>query len=317
MTSISHSQRYLPHDLNTKFYAVKLYRQGYSISFVCRRYKISKRSLMRWNKKFDGTKESLIDKSHRPLSPHPNAHTEQELKWIENYLRRNPHISMCELYGKLRVEKGYSKNASSLFRVLRKMGIYVNKEKKERYTPKKYDTPSNIGIKWQMDVKYVPKYCYSGNDGQKFYQYTIIDEASRERFIYPYQEQSSYSTIDFVKRAIVYFGYQPKIIQTDNGQEFTYTMKTDRTHPLDTLLNQLNITHQLIRPRTPRHNGKVERSHRNDQNRFYNFLSFYSYDDLKKQTKSYLKRSNNIPMQVLGWLSPLEMRNQIKKQYDK
>lgn len=317
MTSISHSQRYLPHDLNTKFYAVKLYRQGYSISFVCRRYKISKRSLMRWNKKFDGTKESLIDKSHRPLSPHPNAHTEQELKWIENYLRRNPHISMCELYGKLRVEKGYSRNASSLFRVLRKMGIYVNKEKKERYTPKKYDTPSNIGIKWQMDVKYVPKYCYSGNDGQKFYQYTIIDEASRERFIYPYQEQSSYSTTDFVKRAIVYFGYQPKIIQTDNGQEFTYTMKTDRTHPLDTLLNQLNITHQLIRPRTPRHNGKVERSHRNDQNRFYNFLSFYSYDDLKKQTKSYLKRSNNIPMQVLGWLSPLEMRNQIKKQYDK
>ena len=317
MTIISHSQRYLPHDLNTKFYAVKLYRQGYSISFVCRRYKISKRSLMRWNKKFDGTKESLIDKSHRPLSPHPNAHTEQELKWIENYLRRNPHISMCELYGKLRVEKGYSRNASSLFRVLRKMGIYVNKEKKERYTPKKYDTPSNIGIKWQMDVKYVPKYCYSGNDGQKFYQYTIIDEASRERFIYPYQEQSSYSTIDFVKRAIVYFGYQPKIIQTDNGQEFTYTMKTDRTHPLDSLLNQLNITHQLIRPRTPRHNGKVERSHRNDQNRFYNFLSFYSYDDLKKQTKSYLKRSNNIPMQVLGWLSPLEMRNQIKKQYDK
>ena len=317
MTSISHSQRYLPHDLNTKFYAVKLYRQGYSISFVCRRYKISKRSLMRWNKKFDGTKESLIDKSHRPLSPHPNAHTEQELKWIENYLRRNPHISMCELYGKLRVEKGYSRNASSLFRVLRKIGIYVNKEKKEPYTPKKYDTPSNIGIKWQMDVKYVPKYCYSGNDGQKFYQYTIIDEASRERFIYPYQEQSSYSTIDFVKRAIVYFGYQPKIIQTDNGQEFTYTMKTNRTHPLDTLLNQLNITHQLIRPRTPRHNGKVERSHRNDQNRFYNFLSFYSYDDLKKQTKSYLKRSNNIPMQVLGWLSPLEMRNQIKKQYDK
>ena len=317
MTSISHSQRYLPHDLNTKFYSVKLYRQGYSISFVCRRYKISKRSLMRWNKKFDDTKESLLDKSHRPLSPHPNAHTEQELKWIENYLRRNPHISMCELYGKLRVEKGYSRNASSLFRVLRKMGIYVNKEKKERYTPKKYDTPSNIGIKWQMDVKYVPKYCYSGNDGQKFYQYTIIDEASRERFIYPYQEHFSYSTTDFVKRAIVYFGYQPKIIQTDNGQEFTYTMKTDRIHPLDTLLNQLNITHQLIRPRTPRHNGKVGRSHRNDQNRFYNFLSFYSYDDLKKQTKSYLKRSNNIPMQVLGWLSPLEMRDQIKKQYDK
>lgn len=312
MTSISHSLRYLPHDLNTKFYSVKLYRQTKSINHVCRRYHISKASLMRWNKLFDGTKESLMNKSHRPHTPHPNAHTEQELNWIQCYLRRNPNISMCELYGKLRTEKGYSRNAASLFRVMRKMGIYVNKEKKDKYVPKKYDTPTQLGIKWQMDVKYVPTNCYSGKDGQKFYQYTIIDEASRERFIYPYKEQSSYSTIDFVKRAIIYFGYQPKIIQTDNGSEFTYTSKTNRIHPLDILLKNLNIHHQLIRPRTPRHNGKVERSHRNDQNRFYNYLSFYSYDDLKLQMKSYLKRSNNIPMQVLGWFSPLQKREQIK-----
>ena len=145
----------------------------------------------------------------------------------------------------------------------------------------------------------------------KFYQYTVIDEASRERFIYPYKEQSSYSTIDFIKRAITYFGYKPKIIQTDNGQEFTYTMKTDRTHPVDDLLNSLEITHKLIKPRTPRHNGKVERSHRNDQQRFYSYLKFYSYNDLILQMKAYLKRSNNIPMQSLNWLSPIEMRQEI------
>lgn len=316
MTSITQTQRYLPHELNTKFHAVKLYRNGNPISFVCRRYKISKRSLLRWNKKFDGTKESLIDKSHKPHTPHPNSHTKQELKWINNYLKRNPNISMCELYGKLRTEKGYTRHPASLFRVMRKLGIYIDKEKKEKYVPKPYDTPKNIGIKWQMDVKYVPKNCYSGKDNQKFYQYTMIDEASRERFIYPYKEQSSYSTIDFVKRAIVYFGYQPETIQTDNGAEFTHIRKTDRIHPLDILLNQLNINHHLIRPRTPRHNGKVERSHRNDQNRFYNYLSFYSYDDLIKQMKAYLIRSNNIPMQTLGWISPLEKREQIKKQYD-
>lgn len=313
MTSITQNQRYIPHELNTKYYATKLYRNGYPISFVCRRYKISKSSLMRWNRKFDGTKESLIDKSHKPLTPHPNAHTELEIKWIKDFIRRNPHISMSELYGKLRTEKGYSRTAPSLFRILRKLGFYVNKEKHEKYVPKKYDTPTDIGVKWQMDVKYVPTECYSGTTPDKFYQYTIIDEASRERFIYPYKEQSSFSTIDFVKRAILYFGYQPKIIQTDNGQEFTYTMKTNRIHPLDVLLNELNITHQLIRPRTPRHNGKVERSHRNDQNRFYNYLKFYSYEDLKYQMKNYLNRSNNIPMQVLGWLSPIEKRNKINE----
>lgn len=312
MSSISQTQRYLPHEINTKFYAVKLYRNGYSVSFVCRRYKISKSSLMRWNKKFDGTKESLIDKSHRPKTKHPNAHTDIELKWIRDYTRRNPNISLPELYGKLRTEKGYSRHACSLFRVMRKMGYYVNKEKRTKYVPKHYDTPKQIGIKWQLDVKYVPKDCYSGIDNQKFYQYTVIDEASRERFIYPYKEQSSYSTVDFIKRAIVYFGYKPKIIQTDNGQEFTYTSKTDRIHPFDMLCLSLNIEHKLIRPRTPRHNGKVERSHRNDQQRFYNYLSFYSYKDLLIQMKAYLKRSNNIPMQILNWLSPLQMRDKLK-----
>lgn len=313
MTSITQNQRYIPHELNTKYYATKLYKNGYPISFVCRRYKISKSSLMRWSRKFDGTKESLMDKSHRPLTPHPNSHTELEIKWIKDLIRRNPHISMCELYGKLRTERGYSRTAPSLFRILRKLGFYVEKEKHEKYIPKKYDTPSDIGIKWQMDVKYIPKECYSGTTPDKFYQYTVIDEATRERFIYPYKEQTSYSTIDFVKRAILYFGYQPKIIQPDNGIEFTYTTKTNKVHPLDILLNSLNITHQLIRPRTPRHNGKVERSHRNDQNRFYNYLRFYSYDDLKYQMKSYLNRSNNIPMQVLDWLSPIEKRNKINE----
>ena len=81
---------------------------------------------MRWNKKFDGTKESLIDKSHKPLTPHPNSHTPEELKWIKDYLKRNPNISMCELYGKLRTDKGYSRHACSLFRIMRKMGCFVN-----------------------------------------------------------------------------------------------------------------------------------------------------------------------------------------------
>ena len=140
----------------------------------------------------------------------------------------------------------------------------------------------------------------------------MIDEASRERFIYPYMEQSSYSTIDFVKRCIDYFGYTPQIIQTDNGSEFTHAKKTKRTHPLDTLCNELKIEHKLIRPRTPQHNGKVERSHRNDQERFYNFLNFYSYEDLKTQMKRYLYRSNRIPMQVLGWKSPLQKRLELE-----
>lgn len=315
MNTITYSQRYLPHELNTKYHAVKLYRTGVGISFVTRRYHISKSSLLRWNKKFDGTKESLLDKSHRPLKPHPNSHTAQELKWIQDYHRRNPQISVCELYGKLRTAKGYSRHPGSLYRVFRKLGYSSSSPStKKTYKPKPYDTPTELGVKWQMDVKYVPTACYNGSVPQKFYQYTVIDEASRERFIYPYMEQSGYSTVDFLKRSIKYFGYKPEILQTDNGSEFTNITKTERKHTLDITCEALNIRHQRIRPRTPRHNGKVERSHRNDQERFYNYLAFYSYDDLKIQMKRYLNRSNNIPMQVLGWKTPLEKRLELETQ---
>ena len=61
--------------------------------------------------------------------------------------------------------------------------------------------PDKLGIKWQMDVKSVPSACDKGQVPQKFYQYTVIDEASGERFIYPYMEQSSYSACDFLKRS--------------------------------------------------------------------------------------------------------------------
>ena len=166
-----------------------------------------------------------------------------------------------------------------------------------------FNNPKELVIKWQLDVKYVPKDCYVGNNPDKFCQYTLIDEVSRERFIFPYREQSSYSTIDFLKRAIVFFGYKRWTLQTDNYMEFTYTIKTNKVHPLDTLYNKLNIHHQLIMSRNPRHNGKVESSHHNDGESFYKFLSFYSYDDLTLQKKAYLKRYNNIPMQTLGWLS--------------
>ena len=77
------SERYLPHEINTKYYAVISYRNGNKATYVCRKYHISKASLSRWNRKFDGNKESLVDKSHKPLTPHPNAHTELEKKWME------------------------------------------------------------------------------------------------------------------------------------------------------------------------------------------------------------------------------------------
>ena len=299
MKSISQiNKRYLPHELKTRIHAVETYRNGNSIDYVCRKYHISRISLWRWDKKYDGTPESLMDKSHRPISRHPNAHTDEEIKWIKDLIRRNPHITLCKLWIKLKINKGYNRHIVSLYRVLKRIGFY--------------NQPLISGTS-----KYVPNECKANNlpEETRFYQYTCIDEASRERFLYWYDEHTPANTVDFIKRCIDYYKYKPEEIQTDNGTEFTYNKERIKVlHPMDEFCINNNIYHHKIRPRTPRYNGKVERSHRNDNERFYSFLSFYSLEDLIKQGTKYLKRSNNIPMQVLNYLTPIEMRKKLLNQ---
>lgn len=313
------NKRYLPHTLKTKYHAVQMYLNCSDVVYVCRKYHISRASLYRWISRFDGTKESLVDRSSKPKSKHPKAHTNQEIKWIRDYARRNPNISLNELWYKLKREKGYKRNITSLYRVMRRLNIKFECGNKIRNTSKKkhnkrYDTPLFLGQKWQIDVKYVPNECKSEclPFDIKFYQYTCIDEATRERYLYWYEEHTPVNTVDFIQRCIKYYGYKPKEIQTDNGIEFTYNQaKIKKQHLVDKYLQSINVYHHKIQPRTPQHNGKVERSHRNDNERFYSFLKFFSLDDLRKQGANYLRRSNNIPMAVLHYLTPKEKRQSL------
>ena len=309
--------RYLPHELKTRIHAVATYRNGNAAWYVCRKYHISKASLMRWNKRYTGDKASLIDRSHRPYSIHPNAHTEIELTWIKNLWRRNPNASCLEIYGKLR-ERGYTRNPASLYRVMRRLG-YVYKPKikgTSKYVPKPYETPTEIGRKWQIDVKYVPTRCLSKalTPYTRYYQYTCIDEASRERFMYYYDSPNMNNTVNFIIKAIKYYGYKPDEIQTDNGSEFTWNKSNYRNlHPMDKLCRTLKIYHHTIRPRTPRHNGKVERSHRTDNERFYSRYIFHSLNDLREKGRKYVKQYNNTPMRVLNYKTPALLRLELEQ----
>lgn len=306
---------------NDRYHALKLW-QTHPAEYVCARYHVSERTLWRWKGRWDGSEQSLVAHYHAPNTPHPRAHTPEEIKHIKDVVHRHGDIGLNELYGILQNSYDYSRNPTSLYRVLRRLGYYQNRKARVPYKPKPYDTPTRLGEKWQLDVKYVPAECKAKAIpfDMRFYQYTIIDEASRKRFIFAYQEQTPQSTVDFVRRAVKFFGYKPKIIQTDNGSEFTYTRRTkdDREHIFDTLCRVNGIVHKLLRPRTPRHNGKVERSHRIDNERFYRNLKFYSYEDLQRQMTAYLQRSNNIPSRVLQpregkrrWLSPNEKEREL------
>ena len=104
------------------------------------------------------------------------------------------------------------------------------------------------------------------------------------------------------------FPFKIRAIQTDNGTEFTYKYirETDKS-PFEKALEEMGIGHILIPPRTPWHNGKVERSHRNDQRYFYNWETFRSVDELNEKLKKHLIWSNNKTMRTLGRKSPIQI----------
>ena len=116
--------------------------------------------------------------------------------------------------------------------------------------------------------------------------------------------------MDFMLRALLCFGYAPDMIRTDNGGELIHTEKTTRIHPSEVLCNSLHIVRKTIRPKMPWHDGKAERSRRNDRERFYTHLKFCSYEALQLQIKRHLRRSNRIPMSVLGRKSPIQKRRE-------
>ena len=115
------------------------------------------------------------------------------------------------------------------------------------------------------------------------------------RFLYWYNNKECSNSVDFVIRAQRYFPFKIIEIQTDNGKEFTNRFSnTKALSELDEYLNKVGIKHKLIRPATPWHNGRVERSHRTDDKFFYNRLSFYSLEDLQKQGEVWRRKYQNI-----------------------
>ena len=162
-----------------------------------------------------------------------------------------------------------------------------------KYIPKPYEKMAYPGQRVQIDVKYVPQACLVGeavNDaaenGGHYYQYTFIDEYSRFRYLEAFKEHNSYSSAEFIRHCVKKFPYAIECVQTDNGAEFTTRMsgsKKERPTLFQSTLEDLGIRHKLIKVFTPRHNGKVERSHRKDNEYFYASHKFFSFQDFQKQ----------------------------------
>lgn len=283
------------------------YANRYGVSNAARKYKTNRQYIYRWKNRYDGSWDSLRDRSRRPHS-HPNQHTPDEIKLIMDMRRRNPHAGLVVFWVKL-MQRGYKRSIPGLYRFLKRQGIMPQKLPNPKYIPKPYEQMKYPGQRVQIDVKFVPASCLVNEAKEKrFYQYTAIDEYSRWRYVEAFEEHSTYSSAVFLRHFLERFPMPVECVQTDNGMEFTKRFSTSGKEPLTLFqrtLQEHGIRHKLIRPFTPRHNGKVERSHRKDNERFYASHKFYSFEDYSKQLKAYNHREyNQFPMRPLGWKSP-------------
>lgn len=277
-------------------------------TYAALKYGHSLSSVKRWCKRYDGTLASLNDQSRRPHS-HPARHTAAEEKIIKAAFKAKFFRYGWDGTYNEAVKNGYTRSYYGLRYAAKRMGLTLKEKRKPpRKEFRKFPDMSFPGVKVQIDVKYVPYHCLKGDAKlreQRFYQYTAIDECTRYRFVYGFDENTPENSVKFLQMLREAFPFKIRTVQTDNGTEFTYKYISDNVKcPFEEKLAELGIFHKLIPPRTPWHNGKVERSHRTDQRYFYNWEKFGSLAEFNRKLAEHLEFTNNKTMRVLGFKSP-------------
>jgi len=257
-----------------------------NISIACERLGYQRSYFYFW---FSRLKEanfdinSLNQRSRRPDS-HPKK-TPQEVVDKIIFLRKKTNYGPERLQFHLELEYNIHLPKSTIGHILKRENLISPKRLKHRKKHlKRYQMP-NPGDLVQMDVKYLPYRI----KGQQHYQYTALDDCTRWRFAKIYHELSVNNTHAFAGELIKAAPFKIKAIQTDNGVEFTYKFVSDtkcidklpKKHPLDILCEKHHIYHRLIPPGQWEVNGKVERSHRIDEEEFYRLKSYKSLKEIQ------------------------------------
>lgn len=268
----------------------------------------SKRSLERWVHTYNKSGEVSLEP--RSTSPKTNPQeTPIRIKERVVALRKRTRLCAQKIHWLL-LKDGLKvpvrtigkiikdENLTRKYRVRRIKYVYVKAKRKP-------------GELIEIDVKYVP----GKLNGKRYFQYTAIDTASRWRYLQVYEEQSNFYSVQFLKKVMEKFSHPIQAVKTDNGFVFTnrYTGTYKREdlsprilHAFDRFCAQQNIVHYLIDPGKPAQNGTVERSHRSDQEQFYDRNTFKDADDLKKKIRRWNIKYNNLMHCGLGGKTPNE-----------
>lgn len=239
-----------------------------NVSEACARRGFSRKFFYKWYrrlKRADWKLSSLREYSRRPKKRSPHRVKESLERRIKSLHRLGYGAPTIQAH---LARQGKKLSGSTICHILRgrkKSGPRTKREKLKAHR-RRYEIPIP-GLRLQMDVKHVPEQI----GGLKAYSYVIIDECTRMRLIHGYTAINPSNTIDFLERAKAFFPFPIRQIQTDNGSEFTYRFlpQVEVLHPMDEWCERNQILHRCIPPGEKELNGKVERSHRIDEQAFY------------------------------------------------
>jgi transposase InsO family protein len=269
----------------------------------------SQRSLERWVAAFKKHgPEGLIPRSTKPKS-NPK---ETPIRIKERIIELRKQTRKCALKLKWNLEKeNILIHRNTVHKIIKNEGL-VRKYRVRKLKYKYIKVPLAPGELVEIDVKYVPEKL--GN--KQYFQFTAIGCATRWRRLEVYDEQTNTNAILFLQKLLRIAPFKIRAVKTDNGFVFTnryvgYLKSSDphnpRLHGFDLVCQSKNIIHYLIDPGKPAQNGKVERSHRSDQESFYDRHYFKNVDDLRRKIKIWNKYYNDLEHCGLNGKSPNEM----------
>lgn len=268
----------------------------------------SKRTLERWVARYKKYgKMGLIPKSTRPKH-HPN---ETPIRIKEKVLEIRKDKQFCAKKIKWQLAEDDIKISERVVgKIIKREGL-TRKYRVRKIQYKYIRSPFNPGEMVEIDVKYVPQKL----DKMRYYQYTAIDCASRWRYLKIYDSIGNGSSVSFLKELLTIAPFAIKAVKTDNGSCFTnrYTGYLKSTtmmpgqHSFDKLCEEKNIDHYLIDPGKPAQNGKVERSHRSDQESFYDKVNFSTPVELSYKLRLWNMYYNDLAHCGLNGKSPNDM----------
>lgn len=191
------------------------YAQKHGVTNTAIRYRVSRKTVYKWQKRYDGTLDSLVDRSRKPKRS-PKAQSHSELKLVMRYAKKYPDDRLLGYEKATRY--GYTRSYGCFKQTAVKLQIEQRKPKKARKN-KPYQRAEYPGQKLQIDVKYVPSYCVA--NAEKYYQFTAKDECTRWTYRELYAEHSSQSAKAFLEKLLQVSPFPIRLVQTDNGAEFT------------------------------------------------------------------------------------------------